>query len=152
MFLVYIIEKLLFIENTHAVRMLGFELLLFFLEVIGTPDKFKLALLTASVNFSAFVHDFHNRDVKFPHPMVSLQYFISFANRSCYFVMMKKSVAKFYEFSNIYNSESAQLKRAIDVLGRNRFCRPKGTGPMVLHLRILLNLGGIAIALVSVNI
>jgi hypothetical protein len=69
--IVYIIEKLLFIENTHVVRMLGFELLLLFLEIIGTPDKFKLALLTASVNFTSFVHDFHNRDVKFPHPMVS---------------------------------------------------------------------------------
>lgn len=68
---VYIIEKLLFIENTHTVRMLGFELLLLFLEVMGTPDKFKLALLTASMNFPSFVHDFYNRDVKFPHPIVS---------------------------------------------------------------------------------
>lgn len=69
---VYIIEKFLFIENTHTVRMLGFELLLLFLEVIGTPDKFKLAILTTSLNFPAFVPDYHNREIKFTNTVVSL--------------------------------------------------------------------------------
>jgi hypothetical protein len=72
LFPVYIIEKLLFIENTHTVRMLGFELLLLFLEVIGSPDKFKLALLSASMNFPAFMQDYHNRDIKFPTTTVSI--------------------------------------------------------------------------------
>lgn len=74
----YIIEKFLFIENTHTVRMLGFELLLLFLEVIGTPDKVKLTLLTASMNFATFVQDFHNRDVKFPATVVSFFIFYVF--------------------------------------------------------------------------
>lgn len=70
--IVYIIEKFLFIENTHTVRMLGFELLLLFFEVIGSPDKVKLALLTASVNFPAFVQDFHV-NVKFPSTVISVK-------------------------------------------------------------------------------
>lgn len=71
--IVYIIEKFLFIENTHAVRMLGFELLLLFLETIETPDKFKLALLTTSLNFQAFVTDYHNREIKFSSTVISVK-------------------------------------------------------------------------------
>ncbi len=56
--------------------MLGFELLLLFLEVVEAPDKFKLALLTNSMNFQAFVADYHNKEIKFRSTVVS--FFSSF--------------------------------------------------------------------------
>lgn len=51
--------------------MMGFELLLLYLDALQTTDKFKLAFLPSSLNFLPFVVDYSNRDIRFKTSVIS---------------------------------------------------------------------------------
>eukprot|EP01114_Cavostelium_apophysatum_P016785 TRINITY_DN4844_c0_g1_i3.p1 TRINITY_DN4844_c0_g1~~TRINITY_DN4844_c0_g1_i3.p1 ORF type:complete len:1456 (+),score=431.48 TRINITY_DN4844_c0_g1_i3:258-4625(+) len=56
-----ILDKILYIENKHEIRMVGLELLLIFLEDLETPDPGQANLLGAAIDLEPFKADYQKK-------------------------------------------------------------------------------------------
>ncbi|GAM28814.1 hypothetical protein SAMD00019534_119900, partial [Acytostelium subglobosum LB1] len=59
--IVNILEKMLGVENIHSIRQSAFSTLLFFLEVMEKPDRHKLDLFAAIIDFTPYSSDYTYR-------------------------------------------------------------------------------------------
>ncbi|GAM24743.1 hypothetical protein SAMD00019534_079180 [Acytostelium subglobosum LB1] len=59
--IVNILEKMLGIENIQSIRIAAFSTLLFFIEVMEKPDRYKLDLLASVIDYTPFVSDYTYR-------------------------------------------------------------------------------------------
>eukprot|EP01104_Vermistella_antarctica_P013529 TRINITY_DN4112_c0_g1_i3.p1 TRINITY_DN4112_c0_g1~~TRINITY_DN4112_c0_g1_i3.p1 ORF type:complete len:1259 (-),score=365.16 TRINITY_DN4112_c0_g1_i3:66-3842(-) len=64
-----VLEKVLYKENKHAIRQNGFELLIYFLEAVGTPDDAQIDVFGSAIDLQVFLPE--HAGTTFPAPTLS---------------------------------------------------------------------------------